>query len=203
VKRAIIEGEWAEVEKFCSKSSIRSMKNFLYCVYKQQYLELVDRQEYQKAFTYLTKKLKPYEGHQSHPEEFRNLCYLLTCKSISDVEKEWDGIAAARNRLAGMFGSLMTDSEMTDKAGADGHIEAPPGRLLELLEQAVEFQISSSRYQPRFLPPITSLLRVMRIPRCPAAAATTTTTTTTTSVCHTCSALAIIFSAFRDLQYMP
>lgn len=49
VKRAILEGDWAEVEKFCNKSSIRSMKNFLYCVYKQQYLELVDRQEYQKV----------------------------------------------------------------------------------------------------------------------------------------------------------
>jgi len=33
-----------QVEKFCNKSSIKSMKNFLYCVYKQQYLELVDRQ---------------------------------------------------------------------------------------------------------------------------------------------------------------
>lgn len=120
---------------------------------------------------------------------------------VPDVEKEWDGIAAARNRLASMFGSLMTDSEFVDKVGADGIVEvrhilhsgqsnqpcilhahqdpinqapggcsmltkpsgslpqAPPGRLLELLEQAVEFQISSSRYQPRLLPPITSLLR--------------------------------------------
>ena len=53
----------------------------------QQYLELVDRQEYQKAFTYLTKKLKQYEKTRSQPEEFKNLCYLLTCRSISDVDK--------------------------------------------------------------------------------------------------------------------
>jgi hypothetical protein len=58
VKKAIVDGDWAEVEKFCNKSPIKSMKDFLYCVYKQQYLELVDKQEYQKAFTYLTKKLK-------------------------------------------------------------------------------------------------------------------------------------------------
>ena len=75
------------MEKFCNKSSIKSMKNFLYCVYKQQYLELVDRQEYQKAFTYLTKKLKQYEKTRSQPEEFKDLCYLLTCRSISDVDK--------------------------------------------------------------------------------------------------------------------
>ena len=76
-----------------------------------------------QAFTYLTKKLKPYEGQQSHPEEFRNLCYLLTCKSISEVEKEWDGIAAARNKLANVFGSLMTDSELTEVKSESGVVE--------------------------------------------------------------------------------
>eukprot|EP00961_Rhodomonas_salina_P055701 748205-Rhodomonas_salina.1 len=29
-------------------------------------------QEYQKAFTYLTKKLKPFEKQRSHPEEFKD-----------------------------------------------------------------------------------------------------------------------------------
>ena len=66
VKKAILEGDWAEVEKFCNKSSIKSMKNFLYCVYKQQYLELVDRhhilksvllalhRKYNRALTFVT-----------------------------------------------------------------------------------------------------------------------------------------------------
>ena len=31
-------------------------------VYKQQFLELIDRQESQRAFTYLTKRIKPLEG---------------------------------------------------------------------------------------------------------------------------------------------
>lgn len=34
------------------------------------------------------------------------------------MEVEWDGTAAARNRLEGMFGSLMTDSEQAE-AGID------------------------------------------------------------------------------------
>jgi len=157
VKKAILDGDWAEVEKFCNKSSIKSMKNFLYCVYKQQYLELVDRQEYQKAFTYLTKKLKPFEKQRSHPEEFKDLCYLLTCKSIADVDKDWDGIAAARARLGAMFTSLVADSELSD--AADNTQEVPPGRLLQLLEQAVAHQINSCRYRPKVLPPISTLLR--------------------------------------------
>mmetsp|Transcript_71411 Transcript_71411/g.115808 ORF Transcript_71411/g.115808 Transcript_71411/m.115808 type:complete len:665 (+) Transcript_71411:399-2393(+) len=165
VKKAIIDGDWVEVEKFCNKSSIKSMKNFLYCVYKQQYLELVDRQEYQKAFTYLTKKLKQYEKTRSDPEEFKDLCYLLTCRSISDVDKDWDNITAARQRLAAMFNSLLADSEVpaeTDSAGDRDpwHTESDPsGRLLKLIEQAVEYQIRSSSYQPIVRPPATSLLR--------------------------------------------
>ncbi|KAJ1492341.1 hypothetical protein T484DRAFT_3640829 [Baffinella frigidus] len=45
-------------------------------------------------------------------EEFKDLCYLLTCKSIADVDKDWDGIASARARLAAVFTSLLADSEV-------------------------------------------------------------------------------------------
>ncbi len=46
MKKAILEGDWGEVEKFCTRSSMRSpaLKNFVYCVYKQQYYELLDKQ---------------------------------------------------------------------------------------------------------------------------------------------------------------
>ena len=30
-------------------------------------------------------------------------CYLLTCKSIADVDKDWDGIAAARSVIMSCF----------------------------------------------------------------------------------------------------
>ena len=182
VQKAILDGEWAEVEKFCNRSSLRSMKDFLYCVYKQQYLELVERQKYQKAFTYLTKKLKPFEKQRLRPEEFKDLCYLLTCKSIADVDKDWDGIASARARLVTVFTSLLADSEVIEEEGEER--EVPSGRLLRLMEQAVQHQIASSHYQapppppycrpypcpygtltvaadvqPKVLPPVATLLR--------------------------------------------
>mmetsp|Transcript_61293 Transcript_61293/g.146413 ORF Transcript_61293/g.146413 Transcript_61293/m.146413 type:complete len:633 (+) Transcript_61293:145-2043(+) len=157
VHKAILDGDWAEVEKFCNRSSLRSMKDFLYCVYKQQYLELVERQEYQKAFTYLTKKLKPFEKQRLRPEEFKDLCYLLTCKSIADVDKDWDGIASARARLAAVFTSLLADSEVIEEGAEEQDV--PAGRLLRLMEQAVQHQIASSHYQPKVLPPISTLLR--------------------------------------------
>jgi hypothetical protein len=53
-------------------------------VVTEQYLELIEGQEYQKAFTHLTKRLKPLEGSAASEGEFRDLCYLLTCKCVAD-----------------------------------------------------------------------------------------------------------------------
>src|SRR5690349_6915862 len=103
MRRAILDGDWPEVEKLLNKPSgllpstptlnastagstgsssasssssaaaaanapNRQYRSLLYAIYRQQFLELVDQQEYQKAFTYLTKRLKPLETAQSHAE---------------------------------------------------------------------------------------------------------------------------------------
>ena len=58
MRRAILDGDWLEVEKLCAKSGFANAKSFLYAAYRAQYLELIEGQEYQKAFTHLTKRLK-------------------------------------------------------------------------------------------------------------------------------------------------
>src|SRR5262245_21930536 len=74
MREAILVGDWAEVEQLCSKEAFRHDKDFLYSVYTQIYLEYIERQEFQKALTYLLKKLKPLESRQRHPHEFKDLC---------------------------------------------------------------------------------------------------------------------------------
>ncbi len=66
-------------------------RSFLYAVYRQQYLEHIDRREYQQvircpprsfqAFNDLTKRLKPLES-SGPPDEMRELSYLVTCRSV-------------------------------------------------------------------------------------------------------------------------
>lgn len=46
-----------------------------------QFLEQLEQHEYQKAYTVLTRKLKPLE-HLTMPDHFKELCYLLTCNSL-------------------------------------------------------------------------------------------------------------------------
>eukprot|EP00026_Physarum_polycephalum_P006258 Phypoly_transcript_06300.p1 GENE.Phypoly_transcript_06300~~Phypoly_transcript_06300.p1 ORF type:complete len:572 (+),score=66.81 Phypoly_transcript_06300:79-1794(+) len=156
MKKSILEGDWAEVEKLCTKQTFKTQQSFLYAVYKQAYLELLERQEYQKAFTYLTKRLKPLESRQTNIDEFRDLCYLLTCKSVQDVPnfKNWDGgKGSSREKLVEQYQSML-EFDNTKSAG----VKIPPTRLLTLLRQAVAYQIEFSRYHPKIIPKIQTLL---------------------------------------------
>lgn len=77
-----IEGAWDEVEKLLMKPLVRSANAFRYAVFKQQFLEHIEQREYQKAFTFLNKKLKGLEHYQPFAGEFRDLCYLLSCSYL-------------------------------------------------------------------------------------------------------------------------
>ncbi|KAJ3216610.1 hypothetical protein HDU67_009217 [Dinochytrium kinnereticum] len=157
IKKAIVDGEWPEVDKLCSKPVMKNQKAFLYAMYKQQFLEYIEHHDVQKAFTHLNKRMKPLEHLQTTPNEFRDMCYLLTAKSINDVMsfKNWEGIGPSREKLAEQFQNMI-DVEMMER---DGTFAVPPNRLLTLLRQAVAYQIEFSRYHPRIAPRITTLLQ--------------------------------------------
>ncbi|KYR00548.1 hypothetical protein DLAC_02562 [Tieghemostelium lacteum] len=158
MKKVILEGDWNEVEKLCTKNTFKNHQSFLYAVYKQAYLELLEKQEYQKAFTYLTKRLKPLEGRQNNADEFKDLCYLLTCKSVQEVPsfKAWDGSkGTSREKLVEQFQSML-ELENTKSTGA--LFRVPPHRLISLLKQAVTYQIEFGRYHPKVVPKIKTLL---------------------------------------------
>lgn len=169
LRRAVLEGDWPEVEKQCSRaiSGEAEQKAFLYSAYRLQYLELLDEGEHHKAresrhalapnaprlvgirgsrwsapdtrctqracppvahrrglrrrpptghpataprdrrsgestrrpphprppqaFSHLTKRLKPLEACAPSPGEFRDLCYLLTCRSVEEVRSRQVG----------------------------------------------------------------------------------------------------------------
>lgn len=157
IKAAILDGEWVEMEKLVQKTPLKDHKHFLYTVYKQQYLELIEQLEYQKAFALLTKRLKPLEQIGSLNNEFKDLCYLLTCKSIQDAPffKSWEGVASSREKLVEQFSSML---EIENNDIAVARHEVQPQRLLHLLKQAVRYQIEFSRYHPKVVPSVPTLL---------------------------------------------
>ncbi|RHZ02309.1 hypothetical protein DYB26_006557 [Aphanomyces astaci] len=163
ISKSIKEGDWDLVAKMIHKNSnLRKVKfhsqqglGFLYAVCKEEYLELIDRQEYQKAFTYLTTHLKPMEK-VSGRQEFKDLCYLLTCKSITEVEsfRDWEGVVKSREKLAEQLkATFELDAVPTE------NVNIPDNRLVNLLHQSVAYQMEFSRYHPKTVPKVSTLLR--------------------------------------------
>jgi len=89
--------------------------------------------------------------------EFKDLCYLLTCKSIQDAAfyTSWEGVASSREKLVDQFSSML---EIENNDVAVSRHELQPQRLLHLLKQAVRYQIEFSRYHPKVVPSVPTLL---------------------------------------------
>ncbi|CAN8062671.1 unnamed protein product [Agarophyton chilense] len=165
MKSAILDGDWQEVEHLLSRTTFKSMKAFKFAVHKQQFLELIDHQERQKAFSILQRRLKELEAYARTADEFRDMCYLLTCKSVNDAPsfRHWDGVASSRAALVEQYSRLL-EFDIFRRDGClndENLIEAadiPPTRLVHLLQQALAFQIGSSRHAPKLPPRIGTLL---------------------------------------------
>jgi WD40 repeat protein len=69
--------------------------------------------------------------------------------------RNWEGISASREKLVELFQSMM-DHEITER---EQHVFVPPQRLIQLLRQAVAYQVECSRYHPSVTPRITTLLQ--------------------------------------------
>lgn len=171
MKRAILEGDWLEVERLLSRTTFKNMKAFRYAVYRQQFLELIEAQDSQKAFSILQLRLKELEAYAHTADEFRDLCYLLTCKSVAEAPsfRNWDGVASSRVGLVEQYSRLLEFdafqrdgnipiSARTTQSGVLNAKEIPPARLLHLLQQALAFQIGSSRHMPKAPPRIGTIL---------------------------------------------
>eukprot|EP00124_Ichthyophonus_hoferi_P004443 Ihof_evm2s489 gene=Ihof_evmTU2s489 len=154
MRKTILDGDWVEAEKLCSKQTFKNHRNFLYSLYVQQYLEQVENHEHQKALMLLSRKIKPLEQTAAEGE-IHELCYLLTCSSLqeSPAYKNWEGAGPAREKLVEKFENILELENLVPE------IDIPPNRLLELLRQAVSYQIEFSRYHPKMVPKIETLLR--------------------------------------------
>ena len=98
-------------------------------------------------------------------QEFKDLCYLLTCKSILDVPscRDWEGVMSSREKLIEQFHTVLFEFEGENLPDARGVVApAPPNRLTSLLSQAVQHQIANNHYHPKTTPTIASLLHDYR-----------------------------------------
>jgi hypothetical protein len=101
----------------------------------------------------LTKRLKPLKKFAD--EEWKDLCELLTCRHVQECEafRDWDGsTGTSREKLVERLQTFVKfeATSMGDIA------QVPPDRLLQLIQQAVQYQVETSRYHPLVAPKITT-----------------------------------------------
>lgn len=167
------EGDWNEADRLVKSLGLKNHQAFMYAIYKQQYLEQIDGNNPQKALALLVNRLKPLESLQSHPDEFRDLCYLLSCKSVQDAPsfKSWEGVRPSRERLLTEFQSLIDLEGPEPSSSTRRHSlrrlsnlntlvalseYVQPDRLLTLFRQALAYQLEFSPYHSRTAPKITT-----------------------------------------------
>jgi COMPASS component SWD3 len=110
---AILEGDWETLKEISKKIPAPRRKAFLYAILKQEFLELVNGQESQLAFAYFNRCLKPLESfikQVAGEEEFFQLLYLTTCKSVRDATRfqEWN-VTESRVKLVRILNEMSQD----------------------------------------------------------------------------------------------
>lgn len=148
-------GDWNEVDRLCNKDSLRHYRAMHFEIYKQHYLEMIEAGEHQKAFTFLIKRLKPFKSMMASTE-FKDLCLLLTCKSVQEVDsfKHWDGAnGTTREKLAEKLQAtfvhfnISSIGQYANESIGSSSVGLESSRLKVLLKQAATYQVLQSRYQ--------------------------------------------------------
>jgi len=188
LSKACTDGRWEECATILLKDlglGRHTIKRLLYCLYKQEYLELIHKKEYQKAFNLLSKRSKQMEGRPSSPsgsssgsrnrfktpqnpraaastpsensnsQEFKELCYLLSGKAVQDSPM-FQGWGSEKESRENLVHELKAAIEVEDCLNIK-QPQMPKGRLVMLLQQAVAYQMELCRYHPRIMPQVNSL----------------------------------------------
>lgn len=123
VRKALLDGDWVEVERLLSKPIFRSQPNYCYHIWRQLFLEYVEAGESMKAMGILTRKLKPLESCDDL--DFRQLSYLLTSRYVSAPLRE-DCLEACEKLLSTGEAQALSSAAFPGGAPHPGLSLGPP-----------------------------------------------------------------------------
>lgn len=142
MREAVVSGDWAEVHRLFAKlPRLSRSQQLLFKLYQQQYLELVQNQEPQKALAFLNKYLKPLQDCTTN-EVFLDICFLLTCKEVREAPsfRKWAGVSESREQLASSLDSLFKSFSQLDTS----IFPTPLKSLPDLIQSAISSQIAQT-----------------------------------------------------------
>lgn len=140
LRSLILEGQWDDVENFLEMTQIREKidtNQIAFVIGRQRYLELLVTHQLDDQ-NYLLAVLKNLEELCHTKDQYNELCYLLSLKSINE-HPDYSTWSIQKGRLD-CFESLKV--LMQDIFGADVAFErrkTPANRLLKLLKESVQY----------------------------------------------------------------
>ena len=149
--KSVDEGAWDTVLALARKLDLgKDTRTVQYVLARQQFLELVEEGDGQRAFTYSTRRLKPMEEFVGK-QQFLDLAYALTCRNVLEASAavtSLRGWSVASGRQA-IFATINAVAE--SKSGSEfwKHNGIPVGSnvtLERVIEQALSFQLVESTF---------------------------------------------------------
>lgn len=133
-----MNGEWSLAESLLSQIPLISSSNQLkvqFLIRQQKFLELLEQSQVMQALHVLRSEITPLG---QNTERLHLLTSLVLCSSVEDVMQQasWDGSEGASREI------LLTEIQRF----VDPTAMIPKHRLLELVNQALEWQKRSCLY---------------------------------------------------------
>eukprot|EP00002_Diphylleia_rotans_P004178 TRINITY_DN13005_c0_g1_i1.p1 TRINITY_DN13005_c0_g1~~TRINITY_DN13005_c0_g1_i1.p1 ORF type:complete len:685 (-),score=92.29 TRINITY_DN13005_c0_g1_i1:121-2175(-) len=157
IRDLILDGNWDGIERFLRPYQKRigaGFRTILFSIRKQRFLEAVEYQHLNPAVVQLVDGLKDLEN-QCSPQEFNELCYIITLPRISDHPRygNWSPMKGRQATFETIFPLL----EVAFGSSFQGQ-DFQPNRLERLLKQSLSYQISRWRVQYPHAPPLPTPL---------------------------------------------
>ncbi|EPY19274.1 hypothetical protein STCU_09546 [Strigomonas culicis] len=167
--RAVEEGAWDAAQKNLKKllskapakgsavklestSQIAALTRSLpFLLTQQQFLELVDSDDNQKAYTFFMKSVKPFESSINR-EHFQRLNYLLTCKTVAESAsiyaeyQNWTPDAGRFQIVRVIQNAMGCSSSYPYCRQSNVAAAAPPRDLDDLVRQALSFELLQGQF---------------------------------------------------------
>eukprot|EP00210_Caulerpa_lentillifera_P000314 g307.t1 len=142
LRNSVLNGDWETAIDLLRQVPLTTedqLKKAQFLVLEEKFLESLERQEWKTALEYLRSEITPLN---IDTERVHRLAACFLCPTSDDLRSfaEWDGTSqTTRQKLLSTLQEIVPPNVML-----------PEGRLVQLLEQALEFQMNKSLFHNAF-----------------------------------------------------
>lgn len=134
LRSAIKSGDWNQIEPLIN--DLKTTPELQYKVLRLRFLELLNLGDVYTALQFLSTRLREYRKYEDKPDDFKKLGLLLVDFASPSQNTDLPSISEA---VSDVLSTIDKEISVTDSPIVEQSM--PPNRFLDLLQNAVKFQI--------------------------------------------------------------